>query len=177
MEMELNAMLRGCRKIHGFLVILILFYFNPTLAKPQTTEGSNGWQLVWSDEFNGAAGSVPDSSKWTYDVGGGGWGNNEEEVYCAAGSKASPCSPLTPNAVLDGEGNLVISAIYNNGTWTSARMKTEGIENLQYGRIEARMKLPMGAGIWPAFWLLGSNINTSGWPLCGEMDVMEWVPQ
>jgi beta-glucanase (GH16 family) len=177
MEMELNAMLRGCRKIHGFLAILILFHLNPSLAKSQTTEGSNRWQLVWSDEFNGAAGSVPDSSKWTYDVGGGGWGNNEEEVYCAAGSNASPCSALTPNAVLDGEGNLVISAIYNNGTWTSARMKTEGIENLQYGRIEARMKLPMGAGIWPAFWLLGSNINTSGWPLCGEMDVMEWVPQ
>jgi hypothetical protein len=132
MEMELNAMLRGCRKIHGFLAILILFHLNPSLAKSQTTEGSNRWQLVWSDEFNGAAGSVPDSSKWTYDVGGGGWGNNEEEVYCAAGSNASPCSALTPNAVLDGEGNLVVSAIYNNGTWTSARMKTEGIENLQY---------------------------------------------
>jgi hypothetical protein len=79
--------------------------------------------------------------------------------------------------VLDGNGNLVVSAILNNGVWTSTRMKTQGVENLQYGRIEARMKLPIGAGIWPAFWTLGSNINTSGWPLCGEMDIMEWVPQ
>src|SRR5437588_1252951 len=167
----------GRRKIHSFVALLVLTFFSPSLAQSQTTQGSNGWQLVWSDEFNGAAGSVPDSRKWTYDVGGGGWGNNEEEVYCAAGSNVSPCSPLTPNAVLDGQGNLVISAIHNNGAWTSARMKSEGMENLQYGRIEARMQLPMGAGVWPAFWLLGSNIHTSGWPLCGEMDVMEWVPQ
>ena len=165
-------------KLHGVLglIVLLLLPLAPR-ANSQTTEQGEGWQLVWSDEFNGSPGSVPDSSKWTYDVGGGGWGNNEEEVYCAAGSSATPCSTLTPNAALDGDGHLVISAINNNGTWTSTRMKTEGIENLQYGRIEARMKLPMGAGIWPAFCVLGSNFNTSGWPLCGEMDIMEWVPQ
>lgn len=138
---------------------------------------AQNWTLVWSDEFNGPAGSYPDSSKWTYDTGGGGWGNNEEEVYCAPGSNLSPCSTMKPNAVLDGNGNLVISAVNTSGTWTSARMITHNIENFQYGRIEARMKLPMGAGVWPAFWLLGSNFNTSVWPLCGETDIMEWVPQ
>ena len=156
---------------------LILFSLVATLSVAQTTQNNSNWQLVWSDEFNGAAGSLPDANKWTYDVGGGGWGNNEEEYYCAAGSNSYPCNSATPNAALDGNGNLVVSAIYNGSTWTSARMKTQSVENLQYGRIEARMKLPMGAGIWPAFWVLGSNINTAGWPLCGEMDIMESVPQ
>ena len=159
------------------LASAILLLLVPTLGMAQTTQNNNTWQLVWSDEFNGAAGSLPDASKWSYDVGGGGWGNNEEEVYCAAGSNTYPCSSSMPNAALDGNGHLVISAIFNGSTWTSTRMKTEGVENLQYGRIEARMKLPMGKGIWPAFWVLGSNINTSGWPLCGEMDIMESVPQ
>jgi beta-glucanase (GH16 family) len=156
---------------------VIFFSLLATLGNAQTTQNNSTWQLVWSDEFNGTAGSVPDGSKWTYDVGGWGWGNNEEEFYCAAGSTAYPCNSSTPNAALDGNGNLVISANYDGSTWTSARMKTQGVENLQYGRIEARMKLPMGKGVWPAFWLLGSNINTAGWPLCGEMDIMESVPQ
>ncbi len=138
---------------------------------------AQNWTLVWSDEFNGSAGSAPNASKWKYDTGGGGWGNNEEEVYCAAGSNVSPCSTATPNAVLDGNGHLLISAWNNSGTWTSARMLTNNVVNFQYGRIEARMKLPMGAGVWPAFWLLGANLNTSYWPLCGETDIMEWVPQ
>lgn len=121
--------------------------------------------------------SAPDSSKWNYDTGGGGWGNNEEETYCAPGSNVAPCSAANPNAYLDGSGNLVIQAINSGGTWTSARMQTSGKEELQYGRVEARMKLPRGAGVWPAFWLLGANFSTAAWPLCGEMDVMENVPQ
>jgi beta-glucanase (GH16 family) len=172
-----NAVSRVISSGTLFCIAVILFLFGATPFYAQSSLANNNWQLVWSDEFNGPAGSLPDSTKWTYDVGGGGWGNNEEEVYCAAGSNASPCSTATPNAVLDGNGNLVITAYNNGGTWTSARMKTEGVENFQYGRIEARMQLPMGDGIWPAFWLLGSNINTSIWPLCGEMDIMEWVPQ
>src|ERR1700758_3427394 len=145
-------MSRPSRNTLCCLTAIILFLFCSNLSQAQSSLSNNDWQLVWSDEFDGLAGSLPDSTKWTYDVGGGGWGNNEEEVYCAAGSNATPCSAATPNAVLDGNGNLVISA-YNNGannsgTWTSTRMKTEGVENFQYGRIEARMELPMGAGIW-----------------------------
>ncbi len=162
---------REYRTCCSLITAAILSFCVPVFGNAQS------WTLVWSDEFNGPAGSYPDSSKWTYDVGGGGWGNNEEEVYCAAGSTTAPCTTAMPNAVLDGNGKLVISAWNNNGTWTSARMLTNKIENFQYGRIEARMKLPMGAGVWPAFWMLGANFNSAVWPLCGETDIMEWVPQ
>src|SRR4029077_878665 len=81
---------------------VILFSLVATLGVAQTTQNNSTWQLVWSDEFNGAAGSLPDANKWTYDVGGGGWGNNEEEYYCVAGSNAYPCNSATPNAVMDG---------------------------------------------------------------------------
>jgi beta-glucanase (GH16 family) len=140
------------------------------------TSSSNSWQLVWSDEFDGPAMSSPDPAKWNYDAGGGGWGNNEEEVYCAEASDAVPCSAAHPNSYLDGAGHLIIKAISANGTWTSARLQTQDKESVQYGRVEARMKLPQGAGVWPAFWLLGNNLHTAGWPECGEIDVMENVP-
>jgi beta-glucanase (GH16 family) len=134
------------------------------------------WTQAWSDEFNGPTGSFPDPTNWTYDRGGGGWGNGELEVYCAAGSNAAPCSTATPNVFMDGNGNLVIRAIRNSsGTWTSTRMKTEGLQQFQYGRIEARIKLTVGDGLWPAFWMLGTNIGSVGWPNCGESDIMEWV--
>lgn len=136
------------------------------------------WTPSWSDEFNGPAGSFPDPTIWTYDVGGGGFGNAELEIYCAAGSNAAPCNAATPNVFMDGHGNLVIRAIRTpSGTWTSTRMKTEGLQQFQYGRIEARIKLTVGDGLWPAFWMLGTNINSVGWPNCGESDIMEWVPQ
>jgi hypothetical protein len=86
------------------------------------------WTPAWSDEFNGPAGSFPDAAKWTYDVGGGGWGNAELEVYCAAGSNAAPCSAAMPNIFMDGNGNLVIRALRTpGGTWTSTKMKAEGL--------------------------------------------------
>ena len=135
---------------------------------------------VWSDEFNGAANSAPDSTKWTYDVGNLNV-NHELEIYCANpidASPAPPCDANNPNAYQDGNGNLVIRAIKTaSGTWTSARLKTQGIStaNFQYGRIEARMKLPSATGLWPAFWMLGSNISTVGWPQSGEIDIMENV--
>ena len=163
---------RTAKRLTSLFGLIALCMSSPCLGTAQTT-----WQLVWSDEFNGVANTVPDSSKWAYDTGGGGWGNNEEEIYCAAGSNASPCTTATPNAYQDGNGNLIIQAVNSGGTWTSARMRTYPLVQFQYGRIEARMKLPMGAGIWPAFWLLGQNFNDATWPLCGEMDIMEWVPQ
>lgn len=123
------------------------------------------WQLTWSDDFDGAAGALPDATKWTYDLGTGqdGWGNQELQSYTN--------SP--ENVSLDGEGNLVITAIRNGNTFTSARIKTQGLFEQRYGRFEARMKTPYGPGIWPAFWMLGSNIETVNWPQCGEIDIME----
>jgi beta-glucanase (GH16 family) len=133
------------------------------------------WNLQWSDEFNGTAGAVPNANNWTYDTGGGGWGNGELEVYCSPYSGASPCNPNNSNIYQDGNGNLVIRAINDGGTWTSGRMNTSGRQAFQYGRIEARMKLQVGDGFWPAFWMLGNNIGTVGWPTSGEQDIMEWV--
>jgi beta-glucanase (GH16 family) len=135
------------------------------------------WNLIWSDEFNGAAGTFPDTTKWNYDVGNNnGWGNGESEFYCVAGSNAAPCSAANPNVFMNGGGSLVIRARRDAaGTWTSTRMLTSGKFSVQYGRIEARMRLVAANGLWPAFWMLGSNIGSVGWPSCGEVDIMEWV--
>nr|AQQ75061.1 GH16 CBM13 [uncultured bacterium] len=129
--------------------------------------------LVWSDEFNGPAGTPPSSSRWRYDIGGGGWGNSELEYYTSS----------TSNAALDGNGNLVITARrenpanyncwYGRCQYTSARLLTSGTFTQAYGRFEARMKIPRGQGLWPAFWMLGDNIGSVGWPTSGEIDIME----
>lgn len=142
-----------------------------------TTARAQSWNLIWSDEFNGAGGTLPDTSKWTFDVGNNnGWGNGESEFYCAAGSNSAPCSSAEPSSFMNGSGSLVIRARRTaSGTWTSARMHTSGKFQVQYGRIEARMRLVAASGLWPAFWMLGSNIGTVGWPSCGETDIMEWV--
>ncbi len=128
------------------------------------------WSLVWSDEFDGPGGAAVDSTKWTPEVGGKGWGNNELEYY----------TTRADNAYQSG-GSLVIKAIKEHYTgsdnvtreFTSARLITKNKFSPQYGRFEARIKMPYGQGIWPAFWLLGSNIDTVGWPTCGEVDIME----
>ena len=143
---------------------------NPVSASAQ-------WKLVWSDEFAGPAGAAPDASKWNYESGNhSGWGNNEREYYCAPGlaSQAS-CDLKNPNLRLDGNGYLVIEARRElaDGKWTSGRMSTRGLFTQQYGRFEARIKLPKGQGLWPAFWLLGANSKADGWPKCGEIDIME----
>lgn len=123
------------------------------------------YELVWSDEFEGDSGTLPDAAKWTYDLGTGqnGWGNNELQTY----------TNNPQNISLDGSGNLLITARKVNGNYTSSRIKTQGLFTQQYGKIEARIKTPTGAGIWPAFWMLGENISTVSWPECGEIDIME----
>ncbi len=123
------------------------------------------WQLTWSDEFDGAAGESPDPEKWVYDLGRGdnGWGNEELQVYTDA----------PENISMDGEGNLVITALQSGNSYTSARIKTLGRFAQQYGRFEARLKTPYGPGLWPAFWMMGANIETVSWPQCGEIDIME----
>jgi beta-glucanase (GH16 family) len=145
-------------------------------AAPAPAARAPRWVLDWSDEFSGPAGARPDPSRWAYDRGAGGWGNAELETYCAPGSPP-PCDPARPNAALDGRGRLAIVARRGaGGAWTSARLKTEDRVAFRSGRIEARLRLPAGAGLWPAFWLLGADIRAAGWPSCGEIDVMENVP-
>jgi beta-glucanase (GH16 family) len=128
------------------------------------------WRLVWSDEFNGPTGSAVDSTKWSFDLGGNGWGNDELETYTSR----------TANAYVQ-DGSLVIKAIKETFTgadnrtrdYTSARLLTRRKFSQTYGRFEARIKIPFGQGIWPAFWMLGDNIDTVHWPNCGEIDIME----
>jgi beta-glucanase (GH16 family) len=125
-----------------------------------------GWELVWHDEFDG---ETINRSDWTFDLGGGGWGNGEAQVY----------TDRPENARLE-EGLLVIEGRKEPNEqggfeFTSARLKTQGLKTFQYGRIEARLKVPEGAGVWPAFWMLGSNFDQVGWPDCGEIDIMEYV--
>ena len=161
--------MRFVRGIHVLVTLGVLAAAAP--ARAQT------WELVWSDEFDGASGSFPNSANWNYDVGNnGGWGNGEWEFYCAAGSNTPPCSAANPNVFMNGGGSLVIRARRDAaGTWTSTRMLTRGKFSVQYGRIEARMRLVPATGLWPAFWMLGTNIGEVGWPSCGEIDIMEWV--
>jgi beta-glucanase (GH16 family) len=127
--------------------------------------------LIWSDEFKGPAGEGPDPTKWRLETGGGGWGNSELEYYTSQPG----------NAALDGQGDLVITARNEPYTgpdgvtfnYTSARLKTLGLFATTYGTIEARIKIPAGKGLWPAFWMMGSDIESVGWPNSGEIDVME----
>ena len=158
------------KNLKALAFTLLMATFFAASASGQTT-----WTLVWNDEFNGPRGAAPDPSKWTFDTGGGGFGNGEIQTYCSPGSNAFPCNASNPNTFQDGTGNLVIQARDSGGNWTSGRMKTQGLAQFQFGRIEARMKLPVGAGLWPAFWMLGVDIGTVGWPQSGEQDIMEWV--
>ncbi len=135
-------------------------------AVPTAIVPPQGWQLLWHDEFDGSA---IDTSNWTYDLGGGGWGNGEMQTYTNA-----------PDNARVENGLLVIEARKeDNGQggfkFTSARLKTQGLQTFKYGRIEARIKVPAGKGFWPAFWMLGGNFPTVGWPDCGEIDIMEYV--
>jgi beta-glucanase (GH16 family) len=134
--------------------------------------------LVWSDEFanSTSANAQPASGTWTYDTGAGGWGNSELETYCAWNSSTSPCSTSSPSVYVGTDGYLhIVAQQPSTGVYTSARIKTQGLFNFQYGRIEIRAQLPEQQGLWPAGWLLGSNYSTVSWPACGEMDVMERV--
>lgn len=161
-----------------FLAVLI-FCLAPRTANAQCgTTSATGvitWTTSWCDEFNGAKDSAIDPTKWTFDTGGGGWGNNELEVYCAPSSNTSPCSSISPNAYIDGSGHLAIQVQLVGSTYTSARLKTQGLQTFHSGRIEANIQLPSHAGLWPAFWMLGAQPRVS-WPTVGESDIMENWP-
>lgn len=120
------------------------------------------YQQVWADEFNGTSVST---ANWKFETGGGGWGNNEKQYYQASNATVA-------------NGNLTITARKQSVgglPYTSARMTTQGLHEFKYGKIEANIKIPLGQGLWPAFWALGSNIGSVGWPKCGELDIMEQV--
>lgn len=145
-----------------FLLCLGFFFLKQSSAQ------TPAWQLVWSDEFNYSG--LPDSARWSFETHGNanGWGNNEKQFYTAN-------EPA--NAIVK-KGRLYIIARNDSAGgkgYTSARLSTAGKAEFQYGRIEARIKLPPGTGTWPAFWMLGTNRKTTRWPECGEIDIMEHV--
>jgi len=138
------------------LLALILALTPAAAAAPK-------WRLIWHDEFDGPAGAPPDPTLWVAETGTRGWGNHELEQY----------TKPPENATLDGEGHLVILALARNGVYTSARLKTQGLFSTMYGKIEARMQIPYGQGMWPAFWMMGADCAAKRWPECGEIDIME----
>ena len=128
------------------------------------------WVLTMSDEFDGAEDTRPNPEIWTYYIGGDGWGNGQLEYN----------TDRVENVAHDGQGHLRIRALeesYKGNEYTSGRIKTQGLFDQEYGRFEARIQLPEGQGLWPAFWMLGANIDEVPWPGCGEIDVMEYQGQ
>lgn len=139
------------------------------LASCQKNPTEPKWDLVWQDEFDGPAGQGPDASRWVFDVGTD-WGNGQLEYD----------TNRPENVSVDGAGHLAITARredYQGRSYTSGRINTGGKFDQAGGRFEARMRMPTGRGLWPAFWLLGANLATAGWPACGEIDVMEYRGQ
>ena len=158
-------------------VLLTLACANDT-PPSQSTAPNVTWVLVWSDEFDGPAGGRVDTTKWNYQIADGcdqgncGWGNQEKEYY----------SDAAENVALNGQGQLVITArrapaglscYYGPCTYTSGKITTRDKMLAQPGRVEARIKLSAGQGLWPAFWMLGHDFPTTPWPNCGEIDIME----
>lgn len=153
------------------LYVRVLDALNPVLAwylKFTTTapgsepepNGSAFATLVWEDDFN--TDGAPNAANWTYDLGAGGWGNGEAQTYTS-----------NPSNVIVENGVLKITAKKEGSGYTSARLKSENLQEFTYGKVEVRAKLPSAAGTWPAIWTLGANFDTVGWPNCGEMDIME----
>ena len=169
--------------LRGVILLLALVFASAWIASPlrgsrkaadsePSTQlpAAERWTLAWSDEFDGANASRPDHSKWKFEVGGNGWGNHELEYY----------TDRPENSRVD-QGKLIIEARREDYTgedgvtrrYTSARLVTRGTFSQAYGRFTARIKLPRGQGVWPAFWLLGDDFEKVSWPACGEIDIME----
>jgi beta-glucanase (GH16 family) len=160
-------------EMYRILIALVASGFlAPAAVAPALHIPSQHWKLTWSDEFNGPDDTPPDPTKWQVVTGGNGFGNKELEQYTSR-----------PENVHQEHGNLVITARLEPFTgldgipreYTSARLQTKGKFEQKYGRFEARIKIPEGQGMWPAFWLLGNDNSTTGWPGCGEIDIMENV--
>ncbi|MBO3739533.1 glycoside hydrolase family 16 protein [Actinoplanes flavus] len=167
--------MRKLRALLGAATVALTLAGTLTITSRGDTADAAIGPVTWSDEFNGAAGAAIDGSKWNFDVGGGGFGNSELQYYTNS----------TSNVRQDGQGHLAITARKENpayyqcwyGTcqYTSGRILTSGKFTQKYGRFEASIKVPKGQGIWPAFWMLGDNLGSVGWPQSGEIDIMENV--
>jgi beta-glucanase (GH16 family) len=153
-----------------FLIVFVFLTSLASLTQSKTASSDRNWTLVWSDEFDQPRGSRPDPKKWVFDIGANGWGNHELEYY----------TDRSTNASVE-KGKLIIKAVREHYTgkdgvtmqYTSARLKTVGKFSQTYGRFEARIRVPRGQGLWPAFWMLGDDIEKVDWPNCGEIDIME----
>ena len=146
------------------LLLMVSLFASCGSSRKMTDTGN--WKLSWSEEFD--YNGLPDSTKWSYEVGGHGWGNNELQYYTRG---------LLENAEVS-NGTLKIKVLpkkMENREYTSARLSTKGKADFTYGKFEIRAKLPGGRGVWPAIWMLGSNIGTVDWPESGEIDIMEHV--
>lgn len=149
-------------------LVLIIIGISITMSSCNEDENqvvTTKFNLVMEDNFD--VDGAPNPNIWTYDIGGNGWGNNELQYY----------TDRADNVVVQ-NGYLIITAKqenYQEASYTSARLKTQNLFNKKYGRFEARIKLPQGKGLWPAFWMLGSNFEQDGWPQCGEIDIMEYL--
>jgi len=157
------------------MVILLSSPFLPRLLAGAPSGSQNnleGWELIWSDEFDAPDGTRINPAKWTAELGGDGWGNQEKQLY----------TQRPENATIE-KGALVIRALkeslagsrcwYGPCEYTSARLNTQAKFEQKYGRFEAKIQVPGGRGTWPAFWMLGSNVVEHSWPDCGEIDIME----
>lgn len=169
------------RTAAALMSLCAMFTCNGAVAEPQSAAPAParavvpaGRTLLWSDEFNGDAGTFPTAYRWTFAEGGAGWGNNELQCYTKS----------RKNSATNGKGQLVITALRTYGhlcvggtrnSFTSARITTQRSFTTTHGRLEIRAKLPAGAGAWPAFWALGANLPRVGWPRSGEIDVMEFT--
>lgn len=155
----------GSIQLDSISLELMIPHEETPLQLKQKTEGEQ-WVMVWSDEFD--RGELPDTSKWNYNVGDWGWGNNELQYYTPHGSG---------NAFVE-DGNLVIKAQRgeSGNDWTSTRLTTQGKVGFLYGKIEFRAKVPVGRGTWSAGWMLGDDyVDELSWPYCGEIDILECV--
>ncbi len=163
MKNYFGSMVKRCFAV--ITICLLPFCKKSVQSKPVITSfnfDTSAYQLVWSDEFEE---SSINNNVWNFETGGNGWGNHEQEYY------------QQQNTTIE-NGNLVITAkkeTIDSHSYTSSRITTQGKKEFQYGRIEARIKMPVGQGLWPAFWMLGSNISIDGWPACGETDIMEHI--
>jgi len=148
-------------------LVLFVLLIGAVVGCSEEEEPVKEYGLIWQDEFDGPAGQLPDSTKWAFDIGTD-WGNRQLEFD----------TDHPENVSLDGQGNLAITALeeeFHGQSYTSGRIKTKGLFEHNGGRFEARIKLPVGQGIWPAFWMLGADIDEVSWPACGEIDIMEYL--